>query len=113
MAAPTVSVPSLDFSTPEDPIEYTRRRPRTAWPATIRIDQRAIEQARKELGADADAHAVLARAQEIADEIKGELGACAFEDQHCDCRELATVHQLGTDFNYCTRHFQQIAKEAN
>lgn len=47
----------------EDPIDYTRRRP--VWPASIGQDQAAIEEARKELGPDADPHAVLDRAQQI------------------------------------------------
>jgi hypothetical protein len=38
------------------------------------------------------------------------LTNCWFEDEFCDCRELATVHQLGTDYSYCLRHFQQITK---
>lgn len=52
----------------EDPIEHVRRRP--AWPASIAQDQAAVEQARKELGPDADPHDVLARAQQIKQEIK-------------------------------------------
>jgi ribosome recycling factor len=40
------------------------------WPDSIRQDQRAIEQARQELGPDADAKAILVRAQQIARESR-------------------------------------------
>jgi len=39
-----------------------------------------------------------------------ELSLCDFEDEHCDCRRLATVHHLASEHEYCDRHFQQIEK---
>lgn len=38
------------------------------------------------------------------------LGECAFSDEHCDCRERAVVHHLGTDFDYCLRHFKAVTR---
>ena len=35
------------------------------------------------------------------------LGRCAFEDEHCDCRKPAVVHLLGSDSDFCLRHFHQ------
>lgn len=40
------------------------------------------------------------------------LGQCWFADEHCDCKALATVHPLGSDFEYCLRHFQMLEKAA-
>lgn len=69
MAHSTLAVlSSPDFpQAPEDNIEHTRRRP--AWPNSIRTDQAAIEQARRELGPDADPQVVLARAQQIKTKV--------------------------------------------
>jgi hypothetical protein len=39
---------------------------------------------------------------------KPTLGQCCFEDEHCDCRDRATVHDLATDFEYCVRHFLAV-----
>ncbi|MGH9505257.1 MAG: hypothetical protein ACRD20_20580 [Terriglobales bacterium] len=39
-----------------------------------------------------------------------DLGTCWFEDEHCDCHQLATVHLLGSDFNYCARHFAEVTR---
>jgi len=38
------------------------------------------------------------------------LGRCWFDDGHSDCRERAVVHQLGTDFEYCLRHFEAVSR---
>ena len=40
------------------------------WPKSVKEDQAAIEQARRELGPDADAKQILARAQEIKERGK-------------------------------------------
>lgn len=54
------------FPQGETEVEHARRRP--AWPATIQQDQAAVDQARRELGVDADAHAILRRAKQIRNE---------------------------------------------
>lgn len=54
----------------EDGVEFERRRPRPAWPDSIQIDQAAIEQARRELGASADWADVVRRAQEIKAKVR-------------------------------------------
>ena len=36
------------------------------------------------------------------------LGTCAFDDEHCDCRQPAVVHHLETESNYCLRHFTEV-----
>ncbi len=70
MAANTLPVASFRFSTHEDHIEYARRR--GPWKQSIREsileDQAAIEQAREELGPDADAQDVVIRAHQIKTE---------------------------------------------
>jgi len=38
------------------------------------------------------------------------LGRCAFEDEHCDCRDLAVVHHLLTEQEFCLRHFQAVSR---
>ena len=38
------------------------------------------------------------------------LSQCDFEDEHCDCRQRATVHQLATGKEYCLRHFQAVSR---
>ena len=35
---------------------------------------------------------------------KPQLSTCDFEDEYCDCRQLATVHDLATDREFCARH---------
>lgn len=42
--------------------------------------------------------------------LRQELGSCWFEDEHCDCHQLATVHHLGTDYSYCLRHFEAVSR---
>jgi hypothetical protein len=36
---------------------------------------------------------------------KPTLGTCCFEDEHCDCRQVATIHDLDSHQEFCTRHF--------
>ena len=36
------------------------------------------------------------------------LSTCAFEDQFGDCREVATVHHLASEHEFCLRHFQAV-----
>ena len=38
------------------------------------------------------------------------LSTCAFEDQFGDCREVATVHHLKSEHEFCERHFRQVTK---
>ena len=38
------------------------------------------------------------------------LSTCAFEDQFGDCREVATVHHLKSEHQFCERHFRQVTK---
>ena len=41
------------------------------------------------------------------------LGLCSYEDEHCDCREVATVHPLDPaldDFEFCLRHFEKVTR---
>lgn len=33
---------------------------------------------------------------------------CYFTDEHCDCRELATVHYLPNSQEFCERHFKAV-----
>ena len=42
----------------------------------------------------------------------GDLTRCYFTDQHCpNCKELATVHLLGSDSDFCLNHFRQIVRK--
>ena len=36
------------------------------------------------------------------------LSICDFEDQYGDCREVATVHHLASEHEFCLRHFQAV-----
>ena len=47
----------------------------------------------------------------IRAEAHTHLTQCWYEDDFCCCAERAVVHQLGTDYEYCLRHFQKIEKE--
>lgn len=38
------------------------------------------------------------------------LTTCDFEDEWCDCHQVATVHQLATEKEYCLRHFAAMEK---
>ena len=38
------------------------------------------------------------------------LSTCDFEDQHGDCREVATVHHLASEHEFCLRHFQAVTR---
>lgn len=42
-----------------------------------------------------------------------QLGQCWFEDEHCDCRQPAVVHDLATEREFCARHFSMITKEVS
>lgn len=39
-----------------------------------------------------------------------DLTECAWSDEHCDCRELATVHHLESEQEFCLRHFQAVRR---
>lgn len=41
---------------------------------------------------------------------KPQLGTCWFEDEYTVCRKPATVHHLGTDFEYCAEHFKAVLR---
>jgi hypothetical protein len=41
-----------------------------------------------------------------------QLGQCDFEDEHCDCRQKATVHHLESQLEFCSQHFNSIDKES-
>jgi hypothetical protein len=44
------------------------------------------------------------------------LDLCWYEDEHCDCREVATVHPLDPeliDVEYCERHFKAVTVADN
>ena len=38
------------------------------------------------------------------------LSPCDFEDQYGDCREVATVHHLASEHEFCLRHFQVVQR---
>ena len=38
------------------------------------------------------------------------LSICDFEDQYGDCREVATVHHLASEHEFCLRHFQAVTR---
>jgi hypothetical protein len=38
------------------------------------------------------------------------LKQCYFSDEHCDCRDLATVHHLASELEFCDRHFAIVNK---
>jgi hypothetical protein len=42
--------------------------------------------------------------------VTARLGQCWFSDEHCDCRELATVHHLPSEQEFCERHFQAVTR---
>lgn len=39
---------------------------------------------------------------------QAELSTCDFEDEHCDCFERATVHDLASEKEFCERHFALV-----
>ena len=41
---------------------------------------------------------------------KPTLGQCDFEDEYCDCREAAVVHDLSSDQEFCVRHFLAVSR---
>jgi hypothetical protein len=38
------------------------------------------------------------------------LTTCYWSDEHCDCREVATVHHLASELEFCERHFQAVSR---
>ena len=42
---------------------------------------------------------------------ESQLTTCWFEDEHSDCRQLATVHLLDSDYEYCEAHFQAVQRD--
>jgi hypothetical protein len=38
------------------------------------------------------------------------LTQCFWSDEHCDCRQLATVHDLHSEQEFCLRHFAEVEK---
>jgi hypothetical protein len=38
------------------------------------------------------------------------LHCCDFEDEYCDCRDLATVHHLASEQDFCLRHFEAVSR---
>ncbi len=38
------------------------------------------------------------------------LSTCDFNDEYCVCREVATVHHLASEHEFCARHFRQVTK---
>ena len=38
------------------------------------------------------------------------LSPCDFEDQFGDCREVATVHHLKSEHEFCARHFKAVTR---
>jgi hypothetical protein len=47
----------------------------------------------------------------IATEQKVYLTHCYFEDEFCCCRQLATVHSLADEREYCARHFREVNRD--
>ena len=41
-----------------------------------------------------------------------QLSTCDFEDEHSVCREVATVHHLASEHEFCERHFRVVNKSA-
>jgi hypothetical protein len=39
------------------------------------------------------------------------LVQCYFADEFCNCKELATVHDLKSEQDFCLRHFQMVEVE--
>jgi hypothetical protein len=37
-----------------------------------------------------------------------DLVQCFFSDEHCDCRDLGTVHHLASEQEFCPRHFEAV-----
>ena len=37
-----------------------------------------------------------------------QLGQCWYEDEYCDCRAQAVVHNLATEQEFCLRHFLAV-----
>lgn len=36
------------------------------------------------------------------------LRTCDWSDEHCDCRELGTIHHLPSEQEFCERHFRMV-----
>jgi len=36
------------------------------------------------------------------------LTTCFWSDEHCDCHERATVHDLKSEQEFCLRHFRKV-----
>lgn len=43
-------------------------------------------------------------------EARANLTTCFFESEHCDCRELGTVHHLASEQEFCERHFREVSR---
>ena len=39
---------------------------------------------------------------------QAQLSQCDFSDADCDCHELATVHELASEREFCERHFGKV-----
>lgn len=38
------------------------------------------------------------------------LTRCYWSDEHCDCKAVATVHDLPSEQDFCERHFNMVQK---
>lgn len=54
--------------------------------------------------------AVSFEVRRVSKAVDQRLGRCAFEDEHCDCRDLAVVHHLSSEQEFCLRHFAEVSR---
>lgn len=41
-------------------------------------------------------------------ETRANLTTCYWSDEHCDCREIGTIHDLQSGNDFCARHFRML-----
>lgn len=41
---------------------------------------------------------------------KAHLSECAFSNEYVSCAEVATVHHLASEQEFCARHFQAVSR---
>jgi hypothetical protein len=49
-------------------------------------------------------HAALTELQTVG------LSDCFWSDEHCDCRDVATVHDIESESEFCSRHYAALLK---
>jgi hypothetical protein len=48
---------------------------------------------------------------DVLDAAERLLIRCDWQDEACDCRQMAVVHHIQSELEFCLRHFRQWERE--